>query len=114
MTTVTVTPDNNASQAPTKKTNLLDLTRSGMREFLSSIGEKPFRADQIMQWIYHHGVSSVDEMSNINKQLKAKLNTHAEIVAPEIAYQQNATEHGGSREQSCGHAGRLQPLIVRP
>ena len=92
MTTVTVTPDNNASQAPTKKTNLLDLTRSGMREFLSSIGEKPFRADQIMQWIYHHGVSSVDEMSNINKQLKAKLNTHAEIVAPEIAYQQNATD----------------------
>lgn len=92
MNTVTVTPDNNTSQAPAKKTNLLDLTRSGMREFLSSLGEKPFRADQIMQWIYHHGVSSVDDMSNINKQLKAKLNEFAEIKAPEIAYQQNATD----------------------
>jgi 23S rRNA (adenine2503-C2)-methyltransferase len=76
----------------TGKTNLLDLNRAGMRDFLSGIDEKPFRADQIMQWIYHHGVSDFDEMSNINKVLKAKLKEHAEIKAPEIAYQQNASD----------------------
>ncbi len=76
----------------TGKTNLLDLNRAGMRDFLSGIDEKPFRADQIMQWIYHHGVSDFDEMSNINKVLKAKLKEHAEIKAPDIAYQQNASD----------------------
>ena len=59
---------------------------------MSSIDEKPFRADQIMQWIYHHGVSDFDQISNINKVLKAKLKAHAEIKAPEIAYQQNASD----------------------
>ena len=92
MTTVSVIPQQEEQVTPIKKVNLLDLTRSGMREFFSSIGEKPFRADQMMQWIYHRGVSSIDDMTNLNKTLKDKLNRVAEIKAPEIAYQKNATD----------------------
>ncbi|GGD58575.1 bifunctional tRNA (adenosine(37)-C2)-methyltransferase TrmG/ribosomal RNA large subunit methyltransferase RlmN [Lacimicrobium alkaliphilum] len=74
------------------KKNLLDLNRQGLRDFLSSIGEKPFRADQIMKWIYQHGVDDFEQMSNLNKVLRAKLFEQAEIKAPEIAYLQNATD----------------------
>ncbi len=37
--------------------NLLDLDQARLREFFESIGEKPFRAEQILKWIYHQGVT---------------------------------------------------------
>lgn len=74
------------------KTNLLDFNRKGLRAYFESIGEKPFRADQIMKWIYHQGVSDFEQMTDLNKKLRAKLQSKCEIKAPEIAVQQNATD----------------------
>ncbi|QQX81707.1 bifunctional tRNA (adenosine(37)-C2)-methyltransferase TrmG/ribosomal RNA large subunit methyltransferase RlmN [Shewanella sp. KX20019] len=74
-----------------KKINLLDLDRKSMRALFADMGEKPFRADQLMKWLYHFGVSDFEEMSNINKALRAKLARKFEIVAPKIAsYQKSA------------------------
>ncbi|MFT6194024.1 MAG: 23S rRNA (adenine2503-C2)-methyltransferase [Cognaticolwellia sp.] len=69
----------------TKKINLLNLDHQGMREYFSSIGEKPFRADQIMKWIYHFGYDDFELMTNINKKLREKLQRDTEIKAPEIS-----------------------------
>ncbi|KGQ36972.1 ribosomal RNA large subunit methyltransferase N [Gallibacterium genomosp. 1] len=76
----------------TEKTNLLNLTRQEMRHFLSDLGEKPFRADQIMKWIYHYGEDNFDNMTNINKVLREKLKQVAEIKAPEIAIEQRSSD----------------------
>lgn len=65
-----------------KKINLLDLDRKAMRALFADLGEKPFRADQLMKWIYHFGVSDFEEMTNINKVLRQKLAARCEIVAP--------------------------------
>ncbi|MEL7309376.1 MAG: bifunctional tRNA (adenosine(37)-C2)-methyltransferase TrmG/ribosomal RNA large subunit methyltransferase RlmN, partial [Pseudomonadota bacterium] len=51
-----------------KKINLLDLNRDAMRELFVSFGEKPFRGDQVMKWIYHFGVDNFDDMTNVNKK----------------------------------------------
>ncbi|GGB33330.1 dual-specificity RNA methyltransferase RlmN [Oceanisphaera marina] len=67
------------------KVNLLDLDRDGMRAFFNEMGEKPFRADQVMKWIYHFGCDDFEQMTNINKVLRAKLLQKAEIRAPEIS-----------------------------
>ncbi|MCG7534414.1 bifunctional tRNA (adenosine(37)-C2)-methyltransferase TrmG/ribosomal RNA large subunit methyltransferase RlmN [Pseudoalteromonas sp. OOF1S-7] len=75
-----------------KKINLLDLNREGMRELFASYGEKPFRADQVMKWIYHFGIDNFDDMSNINKKLRAKLQAECEIRAPEISVRQQASD----------------------
>jgi 23S rRNA (adenine2503-C2)-methyltransferase len=75
-----------------KKINLLDLTREGLRTFFNEMGEKPFRAEQVMKWIYQQGVSDFEEMTNLNKVLRTKLQEKCEVRAPEIAYQQNATD----------------------
>ncbi|KIP47294.1 bifunctional tRNA (adenosine(37)-C2)-methyltransferase TrmG/ribosomal RNA large subunit methyltransferase RlmN [Haemophilus influenzae] len=80
------------SDAPAKKINLMDLTRQQMREFFKELGEKPFRADQLVKWIYHFGEDNFDNMININKKLREKLKAVAEIKAPEVAVEQRSAD----------------------
>ena len=81
-----------SSETNTKKINLMDLTRQQMREFFAELGEKPFRADQLVKWIYHFGEDNFDNMTNINKKLREKLKTVAEIKAPEVAVEQRSAD----------------------
>ena len=74
------------------KTNLLDLDRDAMRAFFVELGEKSFRADQIMKWIYHSGCDDFDQMSNVNKALRERLKAIAEIRAPEISREQRSAD----------------------
>ncbi len=75
-----------------KKVNLLNFNREGLREYFASINEKPFRADQLMKWIYQVGESDFTKMTNLNKVLRAKLIEHCEIRAPEISEYQQASD----------------------
>ena len=74
------------------KTNLLNLTREQMKSFFADLGEKPFRADQVMKWIYHYCVDDFDKMTNVNKVLREKLKQCAEIRAPEVASRQDSKD----------------------
>jgi len=67
-----------------ERTNLLDLDRAGMRAWFAELGERPFRADQVLKWIYHHGVTDFESMTNIAKSLRAKLVESAEIRPPQM------------------------------
>jgi len=75
-----------------KKINLLNLDHQAMREYFVSIGEKPFRADQMMKWIYHFGYSDLELMTNLNKKLREKLARNTEITAPEISEKQVSSD----------------------
>ena len=75
-----------------EKINLMNLTRREMREFFNELGEKPFRADQFVKWIYHFGEDNFDNMTNINKVLREKLKSVAEIKAPEVAVEQRSSD----------------------
>lgn len=79
-------------QTSNKKINLMDLTRQQMREFFQELGEKPFRADQLVKWIYHFGEDNFDNMTNINKKLREKLKSVAEIKVPEVAVEQRSAD----------------------
>lgn len=81
-----------AADQPKEKINLLNLNRQEMRELFAEMGEKPFRADQLMKWIYHFGEDNFDNMSNINKVLREKLKRIAEIKAPEVAVEQRSAD----------------------
>jgi 23S rRNA (adenine2503-C2)-methyltransferase len=78
--------------AEQRPANLLGLDRKGLQDFLLSIGEKPFRATQILQWIHQRGLDSFEEMSNLSKPLRAQLAAIAEIRAPEIVYEQCSSD----------------------
>lgn len=75
-----------------KKVNLLNFDRQGLRDYFASINEKPFRADQLMKWIYQAGESDFDAMTNMNKDLRAKLKNNCVIQAPVISEHQQASD----------------------
>ena len=64
--------------------NLIGLTRDNLRSLFSEIGEKPFRAEQIMKWIHQRGVLDLDAMTDISKQLRERLNSAVEIKLPNV------------------------------
>ncbi len=73
-------------------TNLLDLDRAGMEAFFEGLGEKRFRAHQLMKWIYHRHVTDFAEMTDVGKTLRAKLEERAEIRAPNVLFDKPSTD----------------------
>ena len=63
-----------------------------MQEFFVGIGEKPFRATQVIQWIHQYGVDDFDAMTNLSKELRARLRETAEIRLPEVMLDQTAAD----------------------
>jgi len=88
-----------------KKTNLLDLDRIALQGFFTEIGEKPFRALQVLKWIHQQRVTDFDEMLNLSKALRAKLKEIACIEAPEVVLD-NVSNDGTRKwlmQLSCGN-----------
>ena len=110
--------------APVQRINLLGMPRKKMEAFFAEMGEKPFRAKQVMQWIHQYGVSNFDEMTNISKSLRTKLKEICEITAPEVIYQNISSDGtrkwvmkmpgGSSIETVLIPAGNRGTLCVSP
>ena len=69
------------------KVNLLGLTYPEMEAFFLDMGEKKFRAQQVMKWIHHHQVDSFEQMTDVGKALREKLVRVAEIRGPEVLHE---------------------------
>jgi len=67
------------TMAKTSEPNLLGLDRSGLETFFDSIGEKKFRATQVMKWIHQLGVVDFQEMNNLSKDLRDRLSEVSSI-----------------------------------
>ncbi|ODS62322.1 MAG: 23S rRNA (adenine(2503)-C(2))-methyltransferase [Arenimonas sp. SCN 70-307] len=75
-----------ASAGPAR-VNLLDLDRAGMERFFDEeLGEKRFRAHQVMKWIYHQHVTDFSQMTDVGKALRAKLEARAEVRPPNVLF----------------------------
>jgi len=66
------------------KVNLLGLEAQALADFIAEIGEKPFRAKQLMRWVHRLGESSFTEMSDLAKTLREKLGQAAVVAAPTV------------------------------
>ena len=70
-----------------QKQNLLDLDREGLERFFAeTLGEKRFRAHQVMKWIHHRHVTTFEDMTDLGKALRAKLEAHAEVRVPTVQF----------------------------
>lgn len=74
------------------RVNLMDLSPDELKEFCVSIGEKPFRAQQFLKWIYQWGVTDFAQMTNIKKELREKLPSLAYIKAPDIVAEHRSAD----------------------
>jgi 23S rRNA (adenine2503-C2)-methyltransferase len=70
------------------KTNLLGLTRSELEAFVEKMGEKPFRARQLMKWLYKRNVSEIEQMTDLAKRFRERLQEIAEVRVPAITTMQ--------------------------
>jgi len=55
------------------KPDLRDLTAAQVQDLLVSLGEKPYRARQLLQWLYKHGAANWEEMTSLGKALRRRL-----------------------------------------
>ncbi len=70
-----------------ERQNLLDLDREGLERFFAdTLGEKRYRAHQVMKWIHHRHVTEFSDMTDLGKALRAKLEAHAEVRVPTVQF----------------------------
>jgi 23S rRNA (adenine2503-C2)-methyltransferase len=93
--------------APVTKVNLLGLTRLELDAFVAGLGEKPFRARQLMKWLYKAGVADFDAMTDLAKGFRAKLAVAAEVRLPEVLLEQASAD--GTRKWLLRAASRDAP-----
>ena len=74
------------------RVNLLGLSLRQMEQFFLDIGEKKFRAQQVLKWIHHAGVTDIASMSNLGKALREKLLQIAEVRPPEVVSQSDSAD----------------------
>lgn len=96
----------------TDKINLLGFDKKGLEAFFVSLGEKPFRASQVLKWLYQEDVTDFEQMTNLSKSLRVYLQEHCCIVAPEIVAAQIASD--GTRkwamQMNCGN--RVETVFI--
>ena len=74
------------------KTNLLGLSRPELESFVVSLGAKPFRARQLMKWIYRKGESDFERMTDLARDFRARLAEVAEVRPPSIVTAQASAD----------------------
>ena len=107
------TNDDVAVSTGISRVNLLDLDEAGLRAFFVSIGEKPFRAQQILKWVYHHAETDIGAMTDLGIALRQKLALIAEIKLPEIIREQRSGD--GTLKWLIGfHGGNAVETVYIP
>ncbi len=102
-----------ATTAPASKVNLLGMTRAQLESFFTEIGEKKFRAQQVMKWIHHQGVRDFQEMTNLGKALRDRLSQMADITPPIIDSQHDSAD--GTRKWAIKvEGGALVEAVLIP
>ena len=79
---------------------IFDYSAQGVEQLITSIGQPRFRAKQLIQWLYKHGVESYDEMKNLPAALRAKLAEEAPLIPPKIIDKQVSAD--GTRKFLLG------------
>jgi 23S rRNA (adenine2503-C2)-methyltransferase len=81
-------------------TNLLNFNQQQLADYFVSIGEKPFRAKQLMRWVYQHGTIDLSQMTDIAKVLREKLGNETTFSLPEV--QKELISDDGTRKWLVG------------
>src|SRR3954464_6864350 len=76
----------------TKKKSIYSLQLEELKNWLSENGEKPFRAEQIFDWLYKKRITSFEDMSNLSKGLRDKLEGDFQITTLNTIIQQTSTD----------------------
>ncbi len=75
------------------RTNIFDFDRASLERFFEEdLGEKKFRAHQVMKWIHHRYATEFADMTDLGKALRAKLEARAVVRAPLVVFDKASTD----------------------
>ena len=95
-----------------KKVDLASMNLEALTAFVVSLGEKGFRAKQLYRWLHQRGAQSFDEMTDLSKELRGKLQARAEIVGVVKDLEQRSID-GTIKYRFKTHDGRLIDSYMR-
>ena len=102
-----------ATTPASSRVNLLGMTRAQLEDFFAELGEKRFRAQQVMKWIHHRGVRDFSLMTDLSQPLRARLAEIADALPPEITEQHDSQD--GTRKWAIAvEGGSLVEAVLIP
>jgi 23S rRNA (adenine2503-C2)-methyltransferase len=93
-------------------TNLLDLDPAHLVAYCSELGEKPFRAKQLLRWIHQYGASDFNVMTDLAKSLRDQLASRAVIVAPSVISDHTSTDGTRKWLLDVGHGNAIETVFI--
>jgi 23S rRNA (adenine2503-C2)-methyltransferase len=104
---------NTAMTSPeTSRTNLLGLPRAALETFVAELGSKPFRARQLLNWVYKRGEGSIANMTDLAKDFRAQLAEVAEVRTPDIVTMQHSSDGTRKWMLSAGSSQAFEMVFI--
>lgn len=94
------------------RVNLLDFDLQGLTDYFHSIGEKPFRAKQVLRWLHQYGAEDFEQMTDLAKGLRAKLTELAEIRPPRLIAEQVSEDGTRKFLLEVGPGNRVETVFI--
>jgi 23S rRNA (adenine2503-C2)-methyltransferase len=95
------------------KKNIRHLSLPALQEYFATIGEKPFRAKQVYEWLWQKHAGSFDAMTNLSKQLRSSLEEHFSLPALKVDTTQHSND-GTIKSRFRLHDGHLVEGVLIP
>lgn len=93
-------------------TNLLPLDRAALETWFEGLGERPFRARQVLKWIHQHGVTDFAQMTDLSRDLRERLAERATVQAPPIGTEQHALDQTRKWLLELGDGQRIESVFI--
>ena len=95
-----------------EKLNLLGLPQSELEQYFAGLGEKPYRARQLMQWMYQRDVTDFDAMTDFSKSVRERLAATAEIEFARVDSQHESTDGTVKWLFASGSGQRVEAVFI--
>jgi 23S rRNA (adenine2503-C2)-methyltransferase len=95
-----------------EKLNLLGMPQGELEALFADLGDKPFRARQLLQWMYQRGVTDFDAMTDLSKSLRAKLAERATVALPRVDSQHESTDGTVKWLFASGSGQRVEAVYI--
>jgi 23S rRNA (adenine2503-C2)-methyltransferase len=109
---LTFIPDKNGFRLNIMSVNLLDFDAKALAGFCAEIGEKPFRAKQLLRWIHRSGEADFAGMSDLAKELRDKLSTTATIEPPHVISDHTAIDGTRKWLLAVGSGNGIETVFI--
>jgi 23S rRNA (adenine2503-C2)-methyltransferase len=105
--------DKSVMASTASRVNLVGQPEAALKHLFDGLGEKPFRARQVLQWIHQRNASQFDEMTDLSKQLRAQLGEIASIELPAVL-QESRSDDGTVKWLFESGAGQAVETVFIP